>query len=87
MPATRELEIEQNFRSFQHIVDNLLPNELGKFALMRHGKMEQLFPDLLDAIAAGQSRFTDGMFSIQEVRSQPLDLGFYSHANPSGPIC
>jgi len=32
-----------------------------------------------DANRAGVERFPDGIFSIQEVTDEPIDLGFWSH--------
>lgn len=83
----RQREVEQNFLAFQGVVGSLLPEHEGEYALMRDGKVVEVFGELVDAVVAGHSRFPDGMYSIQEVTTKPLDLGFYSHANPSGQIC
>jgi hypothetical protein len=87
MSISREAVVHENFRAFQNVVGALLPSEEGKYALMRNGEVGGIYQDLIDAVAAGHSRFEDGVFSIQKVTTKPLDLGFYSHANPSGPIC
>lgn len=88
MQTQRSQEIERNYAAFQGAVAALIAEEHeGKFALMHDGKVVQVYPQLIDAVVAGQSRFDDGMFSIQEVTTKPLDLGFYSHADPQGPIC
>jgi hypothetical protein len=83
----RNQEIERNYAAFQSAVAALAQEHEGKFALMRHGEVVDVYAELLDAVVAGHSAFSDGMFSIQEVTMKPLDLGFYSHANPAGPIC
>ncbi|MEO7134593.1 MAG: hypothetical protein ABI024_10280 [Vicinamibacterales bacterium] len=87
MDAARTREIERNFEAFQLRVPALLPSKEGQFALMRHGEVVSVHVDLIEAVTSGQSLFADGMYSLQEVTTKPLDLGFYSHANPSGPIC
>lgn len=81
---TRGHEIEQNFVAFQGEVASLMPDHEGKFALMRHQKIVEVYGQLVDAVVAGHSNYPDGMFSIQEITTKPLDLGFFSHANPVG---
>lgn len=83
----RKMEIERNFDEFQRVVNSLMTDHEGKYALMHNGAVSEVFERLLDAVSAGHSRFTDGMFSIQEVATAPLDLGFFSHANPERRVC
>lgn len=80
----RNQEIDRNYAAFQASVANLAKDHEGKFALMCGGKVVEIFEHLVDAVVAGHSRYGDGMFSIQEVTTKPLDLGFFSHANPVG---
>jgi len=87
MVASRETEIERNYQYFVTHVTALLPQHRGRYALLRHEGVIEIYDELIDAFVAGHSQFADGMFSIQEVTDVPLDLGFYSHADPQGPIC
>jgi hypothetical protein len=80
-------EVERNYAAFQSALAELSKQHQGEYALIRHGEIVSIHEELIDAVVAGQSDFPDGMYSIQEVTTKPLDLGFYSHANPSGPIC
>lgn len=82
----RAQEIEKNFAAFQSVVGNLVPEHEGKFALMRNAEVVAVYEKLVDALLAGHTDFQDGMFSIQEVTTKPLDLGFYSHANTFGSV-
>lgn len=86
MTATRTHEIERNFEAFQVQVPSLLPDKEGKFALMHSQTIEGFFDSLLEAIVTGHRRFTDGMFSIQQVTALPADLGYFSHANSEGTL-
>ena len=79
MTSEIELEVDRNFEYFQTIVGSLLPANEGRFALLRHAGMDGLFDTVVDAARSGASRFLDGVFSVQEVTLQPVDLGFYSH--------
>lgn len=84
MLSQRTHEIEQNFLAFQGVVGTLVEEHKGEFALMRSGKVVEVYDDLVNAVVAGHSGYSDGIFSIQEVAIEPLDLGFFSHAHPLG---
>jgi hypothetical protein len=84
MEASRNLEIEKNYRFFLGYVGSILPDHRGKYALLRHQQVVRVYDALLDAVLAGHSQFGDGMFSVQEVTDTPLDLGFFSHASFEG---
>ena len=36
---------------------------------------------VLEAEKKGENEFPDGVFSIQEVTDEPVDLGFFTHAS------
>jgi hypothetical protein len=86
MPTARNVEIERNFQFFQGFVSKLLPAHAGKYALLRHEGYVAVYDTVVDAVHAGSSKFDDDLFSIQEVTDAPLDLGFFSHANPVGRV-
>jgi hypothetical protein len=79
MTSTREREIEQNFRYFQEVVDDLMKHHAGEYALLHRRTVVEVFKRPIEALEAGYERFTDGMFSIQKVIDRPLDLGFMSY--------
>lgn len=87
MTEKRDSEIDRNFQFFQGYVGSLLPDEAGKFALLRHQNVVAVYESLIDAAVSGHSQFGDGIFSIQEVTEAPMDLGFFSHANLEGRVC
>lgn len=86
MDGRRHHEIELNFAAFQNQVSDLVPAKEGKFALMHSQSIEGFFDSLTEAIVTGHRRFSDGMFSIQQVTAAPMDLGFLSHANSERPL-
>jgi hypothetical protein len=75
----QRIEIDQNYDAFQRILTSLLPEHRNRYALMREREMVGLFDRPGDAYDAGCRLFTDGIFSIQEVTDEPIDLGFFSH--------
>lgn len=79
MSSVQENEIKQNFDFFQTVIETLLPEHQGKFALLRDRAIVELFPTPIDAMSDGHKRFEDGVFSVQRVIDRPLDLGFLSY--------
>lgn len=73
-------QVDRNYESFEALLPNLISKSAGKWALMRNGKLEAVFDTALDAYTAGSLLCPDdGLFSIQEIRSRPVDLGRFSH--------
>ena len=76
---TQRREVDENYDAFQRLLGTLLPQQAGKYALMRSREVVGLFDRPGDALDVGETRFADGFFSIQEVTDEPIDLGFWSH--------
>ena len=62
------------------MLDNLLLQEEGRWALMRDGALVEVFDTLRDAHVAAWKLFSNDLFSVQEITKQSVDLGFYSYA-------
>lgn len=73
-------EIDNNYDFLQRRLALLLPEHEGQYALLRTCRVEGFFDQPGDAYREAQTRFDDGIFSIQKVTSEPLDLGFFSYA-------
>lgn len=78
--AELDQEIDRNYDSFTRLLPSILSNHHGQYALLRHQDIADFFPDFGTAIRAGDERFADRMYSVQEVTDRPADLGFFSHA-------
>lgn len=76
----RQLEIDQNFDFFQSQIRNLFEEHRGKYALLRDQRIIGFFARVEDAARAAEQQFADGIFSIQVVEPEPVDLGFFSRA-------
>jgi hypothetical protein len=80
MDGTRQrAEVDRNYDAFVRILNDILPSHRDQLALMREGEIVAYFDKPGEAYRAGLARFTDGIFSIQEVTDEPIDLGFWSH--------
>jgi len=73
-------QVDQNYDAFQRMLASLLADRRGQYALMRDRDVVEFFDDPGDAYRAGLRRFSDHLFSIQEVDDEPIDLGIFSHA-------
>lgn len=79
-PKTLEREIGQNYDVFMAQMEDLLQdNREGQYALIRCREIIGFFNSAGEAVRAGDSMFGDRLFSVQEVRSKPSDLGYFSH--------
>lgn len=84
MPHAIEVEIERNYAVFLDLLNDLLPDSAGKYALLHDQRLEGIFPSPGDAERAGYARFKDAPYSVQLVSREPVDLGFYSYAIAQG---
>ncbi len=78
--ASRELqnEVDSNFEAFQEKLPELMIPESDRWALMRGRECIAFYDTLRDALAAGNAQFEDGLFSVQEVTTGEIDLGWFS---------
>jgi hypothetical protein len=77
--ARQKAEVDHNYDAFMRMLATLLPEHRDELALMRDGQIVAFFKKPAEAYRAGVERFPDGIFSIQEVTDEPIDLGFWSH--------
>lgn len=75
MDEIRQREIDANYDFFQRNLARFMDQHLGQYALLRHAKVIDFFAQPGEAYRAGLARFPDEIFSIQEVRSEPIELG------------
>ena len=76
---SQQQQVDRNYEAFMKVLPNLIKSDTGRTALMRDGEVIMCFDTERDAIEAGRRFFEDRRFSIQKVRSRPVDLGYFSH--------
>lgn len=79
MAHTQAAEVDRNYDAFTRNLPGYLRDHRGHFALMKDTVVIAFFEKAGDAYQAGVERFADGIFSIQEVTDEPIDLGLFSH--------
>ena len=77
--ARQRAEVDRNYDAFVRMLGTILPDHRDKLALMRDGAIVGYHGSPGEAYRAGVEQFPDGVFSIQEVTDEPIDLGFWSH--------
>ena len=68
-------EVRRNFDAFQKLLPEILRNRRGKIALMRDRQIVDYFNTRLQARAAAEASYADGIWSIQEVTDEIAYLG------------
>lgn len=84
MAHSIEVEIERNYAAFLDMRERLMQKAAGQYALLRDRGLQGLFKSAAEAEREGYRRFGGDNYSIQQVTSEPIDLGFYSYALPDG---
>jgi hypothetical protein len=77
---TKLAEIDRNLEQFLEQLPSLMAEHKGEYALLRAGKVVAYFGSAIDAQIAGNRRFHDRLFSIQQVSDVPAELGRFSYA-------
>ena len=72
-------EVDRNYDAFTRILGTILPAHRDQLALMRDEEVVGFYETPREALKAATEKFSDGIFSIQEVTDEPIDLGFWSH--------
>ncbi len=77
-----DIEIERNLRVFREKLQNLKLHHAGRYVLMHSEEIVGIYDTVRDAQTTGAAMFSDGIFSIQKVSSDPINLGYFSYALP-----
>lgn len=79
--SERDVEIRNNYDAFKSLLyeGGLLERHRHEYALLRRGELVDIYSDPKDAMEAGLSLYSDRLFSIQEIRDTPVNLGYFSH--------
>ncbi|MEX0644917.1 MAG: hypothetical protein WD076_06385, partial [Parvularculaceae bacterium] len=68
--------VDRNYEAFTAKLAQLIERHRGKFALMRDGEVVEMFTTLRDAHMAAKRRYSDDLYSIQEITDAPVDLTY-----------
>jgi hypothetical protein len=75
----QRLEVDRNYDAFTRMLGGIIKMHRDQLALMRDEEIVGFYDTPHEALEAATRLFSDGIFSIQEVTDEPIDLGFWSH--------
>lgn len=73
-------EVDANFDYFQRTLRRYLVDHRGQYALLKNKVVIGFYDEPGEADRAGRRKFIDGLYSIQQVADEPVNLGLYSNA-------
>ncbi|MCY4576935.1 MAG: hypothetical protein OXB96_00670 [Candidatus Kaiserbacteria bacterium] len=73
-------EVDDNYSFFKRHKNEISPEYAEKFVLIRQQKFIDYYSTKEDAITAGRSEYEDGLFSVQKVSDEMVDLGSIGYA-------
>jgi hypothetical protein len=79
-----QTEIDQNYAFFKQKLPDLLKDNRGRYALLHSKAVVGIYDTIRDAQTTGEKLFPDGVFSVQQITDESVDLGFFSHAGGLG---
>jgi len=74
-------EVDRNFDYFQRHLVAFMRDHAGEYVVLRSEVPIAFFGTVGDAYRSAAQQFPDRLFSIQEVTSEPVDLGSFSHVD------
>jgi len=78
--TSKREEIERNYQYFEKILPEIEDEHQGDYVLLRQESIVAFFTTIVEAQIKALKLFNDGIYSIQQVGQEPIELGFYSHA-------
>ncbi|MGI9257049.1 MAG: hypothetical protein ACR2PY_08960 [Salinispira sp.] len=78
----KQKEVDDNFSAINILMNEkkIPPEKYGTYALMKNKEIKGYYSTWGDAYQAGTLKYDDKLFSIQQVTTNIVDLGYYSHA-------
>jgi len=79
MSQSLAAEVDANYDYFLRHLGEFLTHHAGRYAVLKGRKVVDFFDKPGEAYQFACDSIPDGVFSIQEVTDEPIDLGFFSH--------
>lgn len=73
----QQTAFEQDVCAYLDVLPRLLSQNEGKFALIGHAGLANVFEDRNEAMRAGYTRFGDSGFLVQEISRRDLEMGVH----------
>ena len=76
----RQEEVDNNYEAFEKLLSAIIGEHKGEYALMKDARIISCHKSFYEAEKAGQEEYKDGIYSIQKVDEEPINLGYFSYA-------
>ena len=73
-------QVNENYEYFKEHLDEIYNNNKNKFVLIKDQQFVSYFDSQEDALEAGNLTYKDGLFSVQKVTKDILQLGYNAYA-------
>ena len=75
----RQEEVDNNYEAFEKLLSAIIDEHKGEYALMKNMSIISYHKSFYEADEAGQEKYKDGIYSIQKVDEEPINLGYFSY--------
>lgn len=69
-------EQDENYTAFMDMLPDLLKEHAGRWVVLRQGELIDFYDSMGEALKAGETRFADKDFSIQQVSGSIVALNW-----------
>ena len=76
----KSAEIDRNLGRFLELLPDLMREHEGEYASLRDTAILGFYDSAINAQIAGNQRFSDHIFSIQQVKDTAEELGYLAYA-------
>ena len=73
-------EVDDNYEFFKKRLPQLIKEHDGQFVLIRHKEIVGYFNSNIDALLKGKNKYSDEIYSIQEITTIKPSLGILDYA-------
>ncbi|MCY4262553.1 MAG: hypothetical protein OXC97_04465 [Candidatus Dadabacteria bacterium] len=70
-------EIRENFEAFETFLPSIKQKYIGEFAVLREKQIVDYFDSMEDAVKYADTKYENGVYSIQQVDNRIVDLGYF----------
>ncbi|MBF0433795.1 MAG: hypothetical protein HQL77_00315 [Magnetococcales bacterium] len=74
--VSSEEEMDENYAAFMDMLPELLKEHAGRWVILRRGELIEFHDSMEAALQAGEARFADKNFGIQQVSGSILALNW-----------
>ena len=75
----KQKEVDNNYEAFEKLLSTIIGDHKGEYALMKNASIIPCHKIFYEAEETGQEKYKDGLYSIQKVDEESINLGYFSY--------